>query len=170
MLRPRLPRSAAVAGLGARVRPRLAKLRVPGMAPRQASVVPRGAALDRFGLRDLVSEAAHGIGARPGRLVLTIIGTVLGIGSLVVTVGLAQTAAGQIARQFDAVAATQVLIEPGSARTQGGERATGRIPWDVEDRIGRIAGVEAVGAIAEVNIDGATITAVPVNDPSAPSL
>ncbi|MCU1432096.1 MAG: ABC-type antimicrobial peptide transport system, permease component, partial [Actinotalea sp.] len=42
--------------------------------------------------------------------------------------------------------------------------------WDVEDRIGRIAGVEAVGAIAEVNIDGATITAVPVNDPSAPSL
>jgi putative ABC transport system permease protein len=125
---------------------------------------------NHFGLRDLVAEASHGIGARPGRLVLTIIGTVLGIGSLVVTVGLAQTAAGQISRQFDAVAATQVVVEPATARTQGGERATGQIPWDVEDRLARIAGVEHVGALGTVNVDNATITAVPVNDPSAPTL
>ena len=59
---------------------------------------------DRFGLRDLLAESAHGIGARPGRLVLTVLGTVLGIASVVVTVGLAQTAAGQISKQFDAVA------------------------------------------------------------------
>ncbi|QTE28877.1 ABC transporter permease [Pengzhenrongella sicca] len=125
---------------------------------------------DRFGLRDLVSEAAYGVGSRPGRLVLTIVGTVLGVGSLVVTVGLAQTAAGQIGRQFDAVAATQAMVEPATAQTQGGERAIGRLPWDVEDRLGRIAGVEAVGAVAAVDIDGAAITAVPVNDPSAPTL
>jgi putative ABC transport system permease protein len=125
---------------------------------------------ERFGLRDLLSEASHGIGARPGRLFLTIIGTVLGIGSLVVTVGLAQTAAGQIARQFDAVAATQVVVEPASAQTRDGQRATGRIPWDVEERLGRIAGVEVVGAIAPVSIGDARITAVPVNDPSAPAL
>jgi putative ABC transport system permease protein len=87
-----------------------------------------------------------------------------------VTVGLAQTAAGQISRQFDAVAATQVVVEPATARTQGGERATGQIPWDVEDRLARIAGVERVGALGTVNVDGATITAVPVNDPSAPTL
>ena len=126
--------------------------------------------LDRFGPRDLLSEAAHGIGARPARLFLTIIGTVLGIGSLVVTVGLAQTAAGQIARQFDAVAATQVVIEPATAQTMEGERATGRIPWDVEDRLSRMAGVELVGAIAPVDTGDDRITAVPVNDPSAPTL
>lgn len=125
---------------------------------------------DMFGLRDLLAEASHGIGARPGRLFLTIIGTVLGIGSLVVTVGLAQTAAGQIASRFDAVAATQVVIEPASAQTRDGERATGRIPWDVEDRLGRIAGIEVSGAIAPVNVGDARITAVPVNDPSAPTL
>jgi len=125
---------------------------------------------DHFGLRDLLSEAAHGIGARPGRLVLTIIGTVLGIGSLVVTVGLAQTAAGQIARTFDAVAATQVVVQPATTRTQGGERATGTIPWDVEDRLSRIAGVVHVGAIASVNVGDVRITAVPVNDPSAPTM
>jgi putative ABC transport system permease protein len=131
-------------------------------------VVPRGAALDRFGFRDLLGEAAFGIAARPGRLVLTVLGTVLGIASLVVTIGLAQTAAGQISRQFDAVAATQVVLEPGSARTQQGNRSTGRIPWDVEDRLTRLAGVEKAGALGTVNVDGATITTVPVNDPSQP--
>jgi len=155
--RRRLPRPD-LRRLGARIRRRP-----------EGSVPPRGHTLDHFGLRDLVSEAAHGIGARPGRLVLTIIGTVLGIGSLVVTVGLAQTAAGQIARTFDAVAATQVVVEPSTARTAGGERATGRIPWDVEDRLMRIAGVEAAGGIGTVNVGDLRITAVPVNDPSAPA-
>ncbi len=149
---------------------RLPRLRLPGRQQGDSTVTRRGHKLDHFGLRDLVSEAAHGIGARPGRLVLTIIGTVLGIGSLVVTVGLAQTAAGQIARTFDAVAATQVLVEPATARTGGGERATGRIPWDVEDRLMRIAGVEAAGGIGNVNVGELRITAVPVNDPSAPAL
>ncbi len=143
-------------------RPRLSGLHLPH--PRRRD---RG---DHFGLRDLLAEAAHGIGARPGRLVLTIVGTVLGIGSLVVTVGLAQTAAGQIARTFDEVAATQVVVQPGTTRTAGGERATGTIPWDVEDRLSRIAGVEHVGAIASVDVGDARITAVPVNDPSAPSM
>ncbi|MHA3948330.1 ABC transporter permease [Cellulomonas bogoriensis] len=123
---------------------------------------------DRFSTRDLVAEAAHGIGARPARLLLTIVGTVLGIGSLVVTMGLAQTAAGQIARQFDAVAARQVMVEPATARSQGGERATGRIPWDVEDRLMRLAGIEAAGALSSVDVDDAVVTAVPVSDPSAP--
>jgi len=150
--------------------------RLPGLRGRGADDVARAPRTrtdrrgDHFGLRDLLSEAAHGIGARPGRLILTIIGTVLGIGSLVVTVGLAQTAAGQIARTFDAVAATQVVVQPATARSPGGERATGTIPWDVEDRLLRIAGVEHAGAIAGVNVGDLRITAVPVNDPSAPTL
>ena len=152
--------------------PQVVSSRLPGSGtPRRVpSVVPRGAPLDRFGIRDLVSEAAHGIGARPARLLLTIVGTVLGIGSLVVTVGLAQTAAGQIARQFDAVAATQAVIAPDTAQTFSGERASTQLPWDVEDRISRIAGVEAAGAVGPVDVGDAEITAVPVQDPSAPTL
>ena len=137
---------------------------------RQPSVLPPGLGHDRFGLRDLISEAGYGIGARPGRLVLTIIGTVLGIGSLVVTIGMAQTAAGQISRQFDAVAATQAVVELAKVSTRGGEQAAGRLPWDVEDRIARIAGVKEVGAVATVDVQGASITAVPVKDPSAASI
>jgi putative ABC transport system permease protein len=116
--------------------------------------------------RDLWAEALHGIGTRPTRLFLTILGTVLGIGSVVVTVGLAQTAAGQIDKQFDAVAATQVTVEPSTSSTGGEERALAALPWDAEERVSQIAGVVSAGAVATVDVGALTVTAVPVNDPS----
>ncbi|MCU1406427.1 MAG: hypothetical protein JWQ43_2730 [Glaciihabitans sp.] len=124
---------------------------------------------DRFNVQDLLVEASYGIGARPGRLVMTTLGTVLGIASLVVTIGFAQTAAGQISSQFDAVSATQIVIEPGTARTSNGDNAaTGRLPWDADARVARLAGVEGSGLIADVALDDQVVTSVPVNDPSAP--
>lgn len=139
--------------------------------PTAASLVPAIARADRFTAQDLVVEATTGIGARPTRLVMTTLGTVIGIASLVLTIGFAQTTAGQIARQFDAVAATQVVVSPGSTQTaSGGSAATGRLPWDAPDRVEHLAGVVRAGLIAEVPFDGGTITAVPVNDPAAPSV
>ncbi|MFI2755132.1 ABC transporter permease [Cellulomonas sp. P22] len=134
--------------------------------PRTAGV-PRG---DRFGVRDLVAEATFGIGARPGRLLLTILGTVLGIASVVVTVGLAQTAAGQISKQFDAVAATQVVVQPATSTSMTGQTLPkARLPWDAPERVGRLAGVESAGTLATVDVGAAAITSVPVNDPSQPA-
>ncbi|GIG39139.1 ABC transporter permease [Cellulomonas phragmiteti] len=128
--------------------------------------VPR---TDRFGVSDLLAEAAAGIGARPGRLVLTILGTVLGIASVVVTVGLAQTAAGQINKQFDAVAATQGVAKPATSRGFGGDtRAVGTLPWDSPERAERLNGVEAAALVSEVELGDLDVTAVPVHDPSAP--
>ncbi|WP_166784812.1 ABC transporter permease [Cryobacterium sp. TMT2-14] len=144
-------------------------------APAPVSDGDRGAApaitrADRFSVQDLIVEAGYGIGARPTRLIMTTLGTTIGIASLVVTIGFAQTAAGQIARQFDAVAATQVVIEPGSTDgMNGSERATGRLPWDAPDRVSRLGGVELAGLVSEVPLDAVTITAVPVNDPSEPA-
>ncbi|WP_166785396.1 ABC transporter permease [Cryobacterium sp. TMT2-17-1] len=144
-------------------------------APAPVSDGDRGAApaitrADRFSVQDLIVEAGYGIGARPTRLIMTTLGTTIRIASLVVTIGFAQTAAGQIARQFDAVAATQVVIEPGSTDgMNGSERATGRLPWDAPDRVSRLAGVELAGLVSEVPLDAVTITAVPVNDPSEPA-
>lgn len=124
---------------------------------------------DRFTVQDLLVEASYGIGARPSRLVMTTLGTVLGIASLVVTIGFAQTAAGQISSQFDAVATTQVVVEPGSTRTaSGSQQATARLPWDSESRVIRLAGVEKAGLVADVPLETLTVTSVPVNDPSAP--
>lgn len=125
---------------------------------------------DRFSFQDLLLEATSGIGARPLRLVMTTLGTVLGIGSLVATLGFAQTTAGQIARQFDAVAATQMVITPATARTGGGDTvATVRLPWDGPERIERLAGVGHAALLAAVSLGDGTVTAVPVNDPSAPA-
>jgi len=150
--------------------PRLPRLpRLPLLKRKPEPAYRAGKRADHFSAQDLIVEASYGIGARPGRLVMTTAGTVLGIASLVVTIGFAQTAAGQIAKQFDAVAATQVIIEPGETQTaNGGTAATSRLPWDSELRVERLAGVEGAGLVAPVDIGERTVTAVPVNDPSAP--
>ncbi|QGQ18771.1 FtsX-like permease family protein [Cellulomonas sp. JZ18] len=133
------------------------------------AVAVRVARADRYGVRDLLAEAAAGVGARPGRLLLTILGTVLGIASVVVTVGLAQTAAVQINQQFDAVAATQAVASAATSQSRDGqERALTRLPWDAADRAERIAGVAAATLVSEVDLAGADVSAVPVHDPSAP--
>jgi len=141
----------------------------PGVdQPGVGALVAPIARADRFSTTDLISEATVDIGARPGRLIMTLAGTVLGVGALVATVGFAQTAAGQIARQFDAAAATGIEITPASATTRGGTQvATARLPWDSVDRVERLAGVESAVLLSDVTLtDGGTVTAVPVNDPS----
>lgn len=127
---------------------------------------------DRFTAGDLLTEATSDIGTRPARLVMTLLGTVLGIGALVATIGFAQTTAGQLARRFDAFAATQVVVQPAEAKdSSGADVATGRLPWDAVDRVLRLAGVEQAAVVGEVSLrEGASVTAVPVNDPSAPAV
>lgn len=122
---------------------------------------------DRFLFQDLLVEATADIGSRPGRLVMTIAGTVLGIGALVATVGFAQTAAHQIARQFDAVKATQVVVSPAEAQTRGGSVATSRLPWNAVDRAETLVGIESAVLLAELSLGEDAITAVPIHDPSA---
>lgn len=149
-----------------RARPFAGRLRRLARTPDAVNLdVARG---DRFGFADLVLEATADIGSRPGRLVMTVLGTVLGIGALVATIGFAQTAAGQIARQFDAAAATHLTIAPTEAEMRGGASvATGSLPWDGAERLERLAGVESAALLSEVSLRDPTITAVPINDPSA---
>ena len=64
------------------------------MGSRDRTAVPRS----RLRPRDLGSEALAGLLQRPGRSALTLLGVVLGIGSFVAIVGIAQTASGQIGR------------------------------------------------------------------------
>jgi len=120
----------------------------------------------RFSLRDLVTEAGVGMLARPGRTVLTILGTVLGIAALVSTLGLAKTAGNQIVTRFDALAATSVTVEN---RTQGfsfsGTPQESNIPWDAEDRLTRLNGVVAAGTQSIVDTNNELARSVPINDP-----
>ena len=145
---------------------RLRRSQRPTVAPGVRAVDPA----DRFRFGDLLGEATADIGSRPGRLVTTIVGTVLGIAALIATIGFAQTAAGQIASQFDRAAATQLVVTPATADTRGGTTvATGALPWDAVSRLERLAGVDTAALLSEVSLPDAVVTAVPVNDPSAPA-
>ena len=116
----------------------------------------------RMGARDLIAEAAAGLLARPARLALTVLGTVIGVGALVATLGLSKTAGNQIVGRFDAVSATDIVVSPS---VRGGGAGGVVLPWDAEERLRRLNGVVAAGTLADVDVRGALVRSVPINDP-----
>jgi putative ABC transport system permease protein len=124
---------------------------------------------NRFAFQDLLVEAAAGVSVRPGRLVMTTLGTVLGIASLVATIGLAQTASGQISRSFSRVAGTEVTVKAASSTTDAGSRhLSSAIPWDAVARVRQVAGVTAAALLSPVDIGTSTVSSLAINDPSQP--
>ena len=118
----------------------------------------------RLRLVDLLDESLAGVFARPARAALTTLGTVLGLASLVATLGISRTAGNQIVQRLDALQVTQVVV---TARSNGNdERQNGTpLPWDVEARLDRLNGVVASGAVADVPNPGGVRT-VPFVDPT----
>ncbi len=112
-------------------------------------------------LVDLIIEASSGVLSRPGRAVLTILGTVLGIGALVATLGISKTAGNQIVGRFDALAATEIIATPRAV----GRLTVNAIPWNAQAQLERLNGVVAAGTLADIAVKGTLIRAVPVNDP-----
>jgi putative ABC transport system permease protein len=102
-----------------------------------------GSAASRLDLRDLVAEALAGIGTRPARTVLTILGTVLGIGTLVTMLGISATAGNQIAGRFDAVTATEVTVDVPPPLNPDSPPI---VAWTAVDNVARLNGVTAVAA------------------------
>ena len=123
-----------------------------------------GGARARLTPRDLAAEALAGLFARPGRSLLTALGAVLGIASLVATLGVAHTAGNQIISSFNELSATSVVVT-----TEGGffgdNAPRARLPWDSEQRLNRLNGVVAAGTMADADIGGALTRSVPINDP-----
>ena len=112
--------------------------------------------------RDLVLEAYAGIFARPGRMVLTILGTMIGLAALVATLGLSRTASNQIIGRFDELPPPKSPSR--SLRCRGGGAAN-ELPWDSAERIQRLNGVVAVGTMSEVDVDGELVSGSPFTDP-----
>lgn len=115
--------------------------------------------------RDLATEAIAGLASRPARTLLTVLGTVLGIAALVATMGIAQTAGNRIVGSFSELEATSVEVSnDGGYFGSGATRVA--FPRDVEDRLGRLNGVTAVGAMGTVDVDNALSSAVKLDDPT----
>ncbi len=116
----------------------------------------------RISLQDLLGEAIAGMFARPGRLLLTILGVVIGLTALVATLGLSRTASNRIISQFDELAATQISVAAKSSVTGVDPRA---LPWDAPARLERLNGVVAAGNLSEVDVGDALVSASPIKDP-----
>jgi len=118
-----------------------------------------------FSWRDLISEAVAGLASRPARTLLTVLGTVLGVAALVATVGIAQTAGNRIVGTFSELEATSVVVS-NNRGYYGSGPAPVAFPQDAESRIARLNGVEAVGVMGPVNVNGALVSTVTLDDPT----
>lgn len=114
--------------------------------------------------RDLLGEAVNGILQRPTRSALTMLGTVLGIGSFVAILGLTQTASSQISARFSALDATTVIVEDLTPERTG-SAALG-IPPDADAVAARLNGVDAAGVTWKVPLGTDTVTAQPDGPPA----
>ena len=115
-------------------------------------------------IRDLLNEALAGMFARPGRMVLTVLGVVIGLTALVATLGLTRTAGNRIISQFDQLAATEIFVTARPGRTTGIVDPKA-IPWDAPTRLRRLNGVVAAGTMSEVDVGDALVSSSPVKDP-----
>jgi putative ABC transport system permease protein len=113
----------------------------------------------RLRARDLGSEALAGLLQRPGRSALTALGTVLGIGGFVAIVGLSQTAAGQIGKDFNLQDATQVTVhDTGASKASD---PTLNFPMNADAKADRIHGVIAAGVWWSVSFSKAAVSSMP---------
>ncbi len=97
---------------------------------------------------DLVAEAFAAIARRPGRSMLTALGTVVGVGAFVATTGLASTARAQVSERFDRLKATEVRV------LDADEGDGDPFPEDVDERLERLNGVNHAGKYWTVSTPG----------------
>jgi putative ABC transport system permease protein len=114
----------------------------------------------RLALRDLAVEAGAAIRLRPGRSMLTALGTVVGVGAFVATTGLADTARAQVSSRFDALRATDVQVE--AIQPEAGNP----FPVDVDERLERLNGVNHAGLYWKVDSNALAIGALPTSSTS----
>jgi putative ABC transport system permease protein len=119
----------------------------------------------RLSVRDLAAEALAGLAQRPSRSIMTMLGTVLGIGAFVAILGFTATAQGQISKQFSILSATQVSV------TDIGPPSGGPISFPAGSAAlaMRIRGVTAAGVYWEVSGSGLNLRISSQPDPGAAS-
>jgi ABC-type antimicrobial peptide transport system permease subunit len=113
-------------------------------------------------LRDLVFESFAGMFARPGRMLLTVLGTTIGLAALVATLGLSQTASQQIIGRFDELAATEITV---SSLPTAEDQPPNSLPWDAGSRLERLNGVVAAGTLSAIDVRGQLVRGSPIDDP-----
>lgn len=117
----------------------------------------------RMSARDVVFESFAGMFARPGRMLLTVLGTTIGLAALVATLGLSQTAREQIVGRFNELAATEITV---TSVPVAEHRPSSTLPWDSVRRVERLNGVVAAGTLSEVDVGRQLVRGSAIDEPN----
>jgi putative ABC transport system permease protein len=115
-------------------------------------------------MRDLFHEALAGVLQRPARSVLTVLGTVLGVGATIAVLGLTASASSQIDDRFNRLTATEVTVADisGQGADSGADRSGPAFPGDADERVARLNGVQHAGVYWPVRLlPGITVRTTP---------
>ena len=114
----------------------------------------------QLNLGQLIGECIAALVAKPGRSALTALGVLLGVGTFVTVVGLANTASGQISARFDALAATIVTA------TDNRQTANASFPFpaDTDQRVRTLNGVTGGGVMWHLPVDADSVAGSPTSE------
>ncbi|MFE2943550.1 ABC transporter permease [Streptomyces sp. NPDC059255] len=101
----------------------------------------------RLGPRDVLHVGSAGLRSRPVRIVLSALGIAIGIATMVAVVGISASSQAQLLRQLDALGTNLLVAEAGESLFSGEEV---KLPKDAPGMVGRIEGVEEVGATGDL--------------------
>ncbi|MEU6944628.1 ABC transporter permease [Streptomyces sp. NPDC046316] len=97
---------------------------------------------------DVLHVGSAGLRSRPVRVVLSALGIAIGIATMIAVVGISASSQAQLIRQLDALGTNMLVAKPGQGMFSGEEV---KLPKDAVGMVGRIEGVEDVGATGELD-------------------
>ncbi|MFJ4868991.1 ABC transporter permease [Streptomyces sp. NPDC088757] len=101
----------------------------------------------RLGPRDVVHVGSAGLRSRPVRVVLSALGIAIGIATMIAVVGISASSQAQLMRQLDALGTNMLVAKPDEGMFSG-EKV--KLPKDAVGMVGRVDGVEDVGATGDL--------------------
>ncbi|MBD0746821.1 ABC transporter permease [Streptomyces sp. CBMA152] len=101
----------------------------------------------RLSPRDVLHVGSAGLRSRPVRVVLSALGIAIGIATMIAVVGISASSQAQLMRQLDALGTNMLVAKPGEGMFSGQQV---KLPKDAPGMVGRIDGVEEVGASGDL--------------------
>ncbi|MFJ6935393.1 ABC transporter permease [Streptomyces sp. NPDC101132] len=95
----------------------------------------------------MLHVGSAGLRARPVRVVLSALGIAIGIATMIAVVGISSSSQAKLLRELDALGTNMLVVTPGQSMFSGQDT---KLPKEAPGMIGRIEGVERVGATGAV--------------------
>lgn len=117
-----------------------------------------GGVQSRLQTFDLINEVAASLSQRPLRIVLSMLGTFIGVGALVAVVGLTTTATSQVSTAFSVQQSTTVTVVD-AVRARGNDASTTTaFPANAEEIVNGLNGVVVSGITAPLKAGTAFVS------------